>query len=350
VIFEGTRVGTARLFISEDRIDAFLNEALRANVRRVGLIALVVILFSIVAAFGIARAMAVPINRIVEGMREVAEGRLIPIDFPARSDELGWMGEELNVTIQKLKELDAMKRDFVSGITHDFKSPLTAIQNAAELLGVALPDSAKNSATVSDSLLSLRNNADRLQHFVAQLLELARIEKGIIPIVREEFDVMALTNKVVALYQTMAKQKGVELRLSGPPSLVVNCDPDKIDQVISNLISNSLKFTHRGSIRLSWSENGAANSTQASIVRFDIEDTGEGIPKDKQRMLFDKFYHTDPMQKEKTNAGPSFPKGTGLGLSIVKGWVEALGGKVWIESAGPGRGTTVSFTLPRRPS
>ncbi len=344
--FQGRRIGTVRLLISERAINDFLKESTRENLKRIGAIAAVVLAVSLLAALALAWAMVNPIQQIVRGMNVIAGGQLGPIYFPARHDELGWMAHELNLMAKKLRELDEMKRDFVSGVTHDFKSPLGAIQSAVEILETALPEPGQRSETVADCLLSLQNNSDRLQYFVRQLLEAAAIEKGVVPLLREKTGVAKILEKVRSMFQPLATRKGLALTVQAPSDLMAHCDPDKIEQVIANLVSNSLKFTSRGSVRVSALPSSVAREGKIQPeILFAVRDTGPGIPLEAQAHVFEKFY-TTPVSRSAPGEPALFPKGSGLGLAIAKGWVEAHGGRIWVESKGLGSGTAFFFALP----
>jgi signal transduction histidine kinase len=328
VIFAGGAVGSAHLFISKDAIQQFLNDALLKNLKRIGLIALIVLGLAFLAALLWAQAMVTPIQRVVAGMRRVSEGKLEKISFPQRRDELGWMGRELNVTIQKLKESEDMKENFFSRITHELRSPLIAIDGLMAMFmrgtyGALSPPQ-------KEKLLSVQNKAGRLQGLVDDLLTTTKLEAKGERLNLAKVDIRALIEETAQLFRPIAEEKGIDLGVTPlKDPLTVWADAEKSKHILNNLVSNAVKFTKRGTVTL-----GAINGpTEVSIQ---VKDTGMGIPEAEKKTIFNKFYRTP--QSEKI-------KGTGLGLHIVKSLVELQGGEIDVTD-NPGGGTVFSFTLP----
>ena len=224
----------------------------------------------------------------------------------------------------------------VSGVTHEFKSPLASIQCATEVLRGEIEKISQGKpfgsaqGKIADYLLMIQNNSERLERFIQNLLQVSKIEQGQPELKLEETNLNDICQKAVQLYKLIAEQKNIQLEFAPDGSELVRCDAEKIQMVISNLLSNAVKFTTHGKIRLKVEPKNKE-------TRVSIEDTGVGISTEDLPYVFDKFY-----QGKNVNGA----KGTGLGLSIVKGWVEAHGGRVWVESEGMNRGTRISFTLP----
>ena len=205
----------------------------------------------------------------------------------------------------------------VSGVTHEFKSPLASIQSATEVLRGEIEkisqgqsfDSAQGKIT--DYLLMIQNNSHRLEQFIQDLLQVAKIEQGGPELKLEEANLNDICQGVIEAYKPIAEQKGLRLEFAPNGSELIRCDAEKIGIIISNLLSNAVKFTDHGEIQVEiQSKKG---ETEISVL-----DTGVGIPQEDLPYIFDKFY------QGKSGSGA---KGTGLGLSIVKGWVEAHGGE-----------------------
>jgi len=224
----------------------------------------------------------------------------------------------------------------VSGVTHEFKSPLASIQSATEILREEIGKVSKGKSIesaqgkIADYLLMIQNNSQRLEKFIQDLLQVAKIEHGQPELKVEEVNLNEVCQKALEIYKPLAEQKRVKLEFTPNGTEPIQCDPEKIQIVVSNLISNAVKFTTNGKIELKIESKGKE-------TLISVQDTGIGIPAEDLPYIFDKFY-----QGQNGNG----TKGTGLGLSIVKGWVEAHGGKVRVESLGIGQGTRVSFTLP----
>jgi len=220
----------------------------------------------------------------------------------------------------------------VSGVTHEFKSPLAAIQSATSILKdqlEKLPESVR--AKQADYLLMIQNNSQRLEKFIQNLLEVSKIEQTKPTLKMEETDLKEICQRTLELYQPLARQKDLALQFVANGVKPVNCDPEKMQLVVSNLLSNAIKFTEQGSIELQIEQ-----TPKETIVS--VKDTGIGILDEDLPRIFEKFY-----QGRNGNG----TKGTGLGLSIVKGWVEAHGGRVSAQSEGMGKGTIIAFFLPK---
>lgn len=234
--------------------------------------------------------------------------------------------------VSKEREIEQMKSDFVSLVSHELRTPLVAIKGAADNLldglGGELNDVQK------DCLLLSKRNIDRLNRLISDLLDISRIESGKIQLNKQPVDTTSIIKDVLSLFEAGAKEKGVTLELSLSEGLpLVVADPDKINQVLTNLVGNAMKFTPaRGKIVVR--AFGAENS-----LRVEVEDSGVGIPKQDLERIFDKFY-----QVERNKSFTSI-KGTGLGLPISKGIVERHGGRIWAESE-PGQGSKFIFILP----
>jgi signal transduction histidine kinase len=179
------------------------------------------------------------------------------------------------------------------------------------------------------------NNIDRLARIINNLLDISKIESGKAELNKKNIDPRVLIKNVIGAFENKAREKGLELRPNLPQEqreAVLYIDEDKIIQVFTNLLSNSIKFTEQGHIDVSFIE-------RENEIEFVISDTGVGISAEDLPKVFDKF-----LQFGRT-AG-SGARGTGLGLSIAKGLVELHGGRIWVESE-LGRGTKFIFTLPK---
>jgi signal transduction histidine kinase len=224
------------------------------------------------------------------------------------------------------------KEQVVSGVTHEFKSPLASIQSAAEILMGTISHGESiesDKGKIADYVLMIQNNAQRLEKFIQELLEVAKIEQGKTKLQLSEANLNDLCLKAVEVYKPLAEKKNVRIAFVPNGTESVRCDPDKIQMVVSNLLSNAVKFTNQGRIEL-------RIESQAGEARISVRDTGIGILQEDIPYIFEKFY------QGKNGNGT---KGTGLGLSIVKGWVEAHGGKVGVES-NANNGTEISITIP----
>jgi signal transduction histidine kinase len=225
-----------------------------------------------------------------------------------------------------------MKSDFVSHVSHELRTPLTAIKGAVDLIlrELAGPLTEKQ----IHYLTRVRSNTQHLAGLINDLLDLSRIESGRIEVKSTRVFLSAVVHDVVEALRPVAAEKVIALEATiCEPSILVWADRDKINQVLTNLIGNAIKFTPvQGRITVSASRNGAES------VQVSVSDTGPGVASDEKEKIFAKFYRVAEVNGENS-------KGTGLGLAISKALVELHGGKIWVESA-DGCGSTFSFTLP----
>ncbi len=233
--------------------------------------------------------------------------------------------------ITDLKMLEKIRKDFVANVSHELRTPVSVIKGYAETIlseGNNLPPEKLVQFTEI-----IHSHAERLAHLISDLLTLSRIESGAIPLEPVPVTILSAVNRVTHLLEQKARAKEVTLvsqgSLAGMPAILA--DPDKLEQILINLLDNAIKFTPAGgSVTVDASDLG-------DWMRIDIRDTGIGIPPKDLSRIFERFYRVDTARSRELG-------GTGLGLSIVKHIVQAHGGSVAVEST-PGKGTTISFTM-----
>jgi NtrC-family two-component system sensor histidine kinase KinB len=241
----------------------------------------------------------------------------------------------------KLFRFDELKNNLVATVAHEFRTPLTSLRMALHLCTeqVVGPLNSKQ----ADLLFAAREDCERLQVIVDDLLNLSRIEAGHIDLHRRRFSADALVDMAVDVHRAAAAQADVAIRQEVPPGLPeVFVDPDRLQLVFTNLISNAIRYSPAHSeivIRARGDfppgEVSAHRAPEATSVRFEIIDAGPGIAAEHQGGLFEKFFRV-----------PGSPDGgSGLGLFIAKGLVQAHGGKIGVESAS-GKGAVFWFTVP----
>jgi len=230
--------------------------------------------------------------------------------------------------VTRLRRFDELKSDLVATVAHELRTPLTSLRLAIHLCleQVVGPVTEKQ----AELLQAAREDCERLQAMVDDLLDLSRIEAGRIEMHPRQTSAAALVETAIEAHQAAAAERGVQL--SAPPPVVdgeVLADPERIAIVLSNLITNAIRHT----------PSGGTVEVRArpldSMVRFEVADTGHGIPQEYQQRLFDKFFRAPGSRSD----------GAGLGLSIAKEIVLGHGGEIGLESQ-PGRGSTFWFTLP----
>lgn len=297
---------------------------------------MVVLALGVAVAFFLSGKLTRPILRLTQGAKAIGDGQLdtqIPVES---SDELGFLAYEFNLMAVKLKELDQLKDDFVSSVSHELRSPLSAISGYVELLrGKPLEEIAPDKR--EKALGIIQESTERLTRFINDILDLAKLKAGHVEIHPKAMHLKDLADNIAGLFHPLIEKRGLELTVDVPATVPeIMADEEKVRQVITNLLSNALKFTPAGGkIRIS-----AKNQTE--FIQISVSDTGPGVPEEARDAIFERFRQVNNVKNLSGNQ-----KGTGLGLAIAKGNVEAHGGRIWIESE-LGRGTIVHFTLPNR--
>lgn len=250
-----------------------------------------------------------------------------PVVSPQNRDRIGMVTVLRNITLER--ELDRMKDDFLHSITHDLRNPMTSIRGFLKFLndGVAGPLNEQQK-----KMLSIMDRASlRLLVLINDILDIAKLEAGRMTLSLTECDMKPIAQRALEISEGLALKKQIKLVLDAPDTLPVsNCDPELIERVFINLVSNSLKFTPEAgmvTIRL----RTAGDKIEGAVI-----DTGEGIPPDYVESIFDKFKQVAGQRKG----------GTGLGLTICKHIVEAHLGRIWAESK-LGEGATFIFQIPK---
>lgn len=318
-------------------------------------ISLVIILFAVlfgaICAYFFTRSVCAPIKILKDATDRIAQGDLDYRIEVTSNDEIGTLGTAFNQMCDKLEEMDQLKTEFVSNVSHNLKTPLTAIREANDLL------LEKIAGPISDSQMKLLNITKeetlRLTMMINDLLDISRIEAGLMRYNFQYSNIQDIIRKSADAIRFLAESKNISIHHAHGGFLPkILLDSDKIAQVMDNLLSNAIKFTPSGgdiTIRATevasgnvshfFAEQNRLNNVH-SFVRVSLSDTGIGIPAECHKKIFDKFQQVN-------NKGKGGMKGTGLGLSIVKHIVLDHGGDIWVES-NAGKGSTFHFTLPCR--
>lgn len=235
------------------------------------------------------------------------------------------------------KRASESKERLLEAVSHDVRGPLAGIDGMAGILEAELSDEGEK-----ESLGLIRSTAKGLREYVESLLDRSAIETGHFEIRSEPFSIRALLDEVEAVYRSTAASKGIELRFEVDPSLPERLKGDgrRLSQLLGNLVGNAVKYTERGSVRVSAFPGGEAESASLLPIVFEVRDTGIGIPKDKLPRIFEPYFRGD----ESAPVGES----RGLGLAIVDGIVRSMRGSISVESeVGAGSRFRVSLSLAR---
>ena len=240
------------------------------------------------------------------------------------------LNRNLELANLELERANRLKDEFLASTSHELRTPLSAILG---FLRIVLDKLCDDPAEEREFIQNAYDSANKLLNLINELLDTAKIEAGKVELNLVKVDVSLVFAEVKKLSQVQAAQKGLRLTFQAN-QVKVRADPDKLHQVLLNLVANAIKFTQAGEVQV------IAHPFRAKgHVRFEISDTGIGIPQEIQRDLFQKFVQGDGSTSRKYG-------GSGLGLAICKNLVEFMGGRIWLSSPGPGQGTTVYFTLP----
>ncbi|HWT03287.1 MAG TPA: ATP-binding protein [Pyrinomonadaceae bacterium] len=253
--------------------------------------------------------------------------RVVPLHFDTPGSR-GAMGVFFNIT--RLERLERVRQEFLSNVSHELRTPLTAIIAFVETLeDGALEDSASNRRF----LAIIRRNAERMHSLIDDILELSAIEAGTVKVEVVELPLRALVGDVLTAVARRAEERRVTLVNEVGPEAVVFADAGRLEQMLTNLVDNAIKFNREGGrVTVSHESTGGARD------RVTVTDTGEGITPEHVKRIFERFYRVDRARSRELG-------GTGLGLAIVKHLARAHGGEVGVHST-PGEGSTFFIELP----
>lgn len=288
----------------------------------------------IAGALGIAlglilsRALAAPLAHLTAAARSVAAGDLsqrVPEQGP---EEVAELGRAFNHMTEALARAEELRRNLVADVAHELRTPLTVIQgNLRAILDGVYPLEAGEIATIYDETRLLSRLVDDLR-------ELAQAEAGQLPLEQRPVDMAELVQTALSGFAPVANEQQVTLTAEIAPNLpMAHADPDRISQVLRNLLSNALRHTSSGG-----QVTVTAQAGPEGFITLRVRDTGSGIAPEDLPHVFERFWRADRSRARRTG-------GTGLGLAIARHLIEAHGGKIGVESR-LGQGATFWFTLP----
>jgi two-component system sensor histidine kinase GlrK len=306
------------------------------------------LLLAVLLSIGLFLYTSGPLRRLILGTREIAGGNFSHRIRVSGGGELSRLAEDFNTMATKLAEVDELKKDFVSHVSHELKGPLAAIQETHLILLERIPGPLTSKQA---HLLELSHQSSkRLGVMIGNLLGVSRLEAGSMHAHFEDQDVAELTADVVDELSALAEEKELDVRLEFAPSTTLSCDAERLREVVANLVGNAYKFSPRaGVVRVSWRAlaepppkwQGARigrEGVAAPYLLLAVEDEGPGVADAHKEGIFEKFFQV--RRHTRTRGG-----GVGLGLAIARKIVEAHGGRIWVED-GEVRGSRFQAIFP----
>jgi signal transduction histidine kinase/CheY-like chemotaxis protein len=242
--------------------------------------------------------------------------------------------EELQSAKRKVEESNRLKTVFLQNISHEIRTPMNGILGFLKLLKNQGLDSENKKQYVD----IINQSAQRLLETISNIVEISKIESNQVVVHSKPVNVREVMDFNLNFFKQQADKKGIHIRIStqiDEKNSFIKTDPALLNDILSNLINNAIKFTPAGEIEI-------GNYRKNGVLVFFVKDTGIGIPADRLDIIFDRFVQAEQKPHR------AF-EGSGLGLSIVKAYIQQLGGEIWVEST-PGRGSTFSFSIPYLPA
>lgn len=300
-----------------DSFDAAVAQALFVSVA-------VSVVVAIAAAVIATRRVAAPIDRVRIASRRLAEGHYSERVERPTEVELAALADDVNHLAETLEHTEEQRLRLLGEVSHELRHPIATLQGYLEgmLDGVLDPS--------PEILSAMAGEAARLGRLAADLNLVSRMEEGSLPTELQSLDVATLVDSTVARLRPQFDDEHVSLRTKPGPGVKVMADPDRMAQILTNVIGNALTYTpQHGDVTVAW-------TVAHRQVHISVSDTGRGIRGEDLERVFERFYRADR----------SAPGGTGVGLTIARGLARLHGGDLTAASPGPGRGSTFTITLP----
>lgn len=351
---DGLRLRTQRMSeASQTVMLARLEESARAarEAERLSwMAAAIALVLSVLISTVIVRSISDSLRRLKRGAREVAEGRFGYRLDTSRDDEFAQLAHDFNTMTERLGELDRMKRDFLSKISHDLKTPLASMQETIDVLLDEVPGPL---AEKQRRLLQLNHQSgQRLSGMLAKLLDLSQLESGTLQPELRTLELSGVVRRALDQCESLCVERALRLvPLLPDASLLLECDGDRLLQLLENLLENAVKFSPlHGEIRVEmrlletrprdvppqhWRTSAQPGSCSVLIT---VQDAGPGVPPAHRELIFEPFYQTETGRSVRG-------RGVGLGLTICRDIAAAHGGAIWIADT-PGGGSRFHVLLP----
>jgi signal transduction histidine kinase len=256
--------------------------------------------------------------------------------------ELTEHNARLSRAVARLEELDRLKSNFLATMSHELRTPLTSVIGYAEMMAEGLAGPITQDQR--EYLTTILGKADQLLSLITAVLDVSSLESGQLALERATLSLADLVASELATFAPQAGRRGIAIQLDACPDAVVVGDRRKIRQVVSSLVSNAVKFTpDRGKVGVALRRgplavHEPAGGDEVPAIQLVVSDSGIGISRDQVAKIFEPFFQVD------SSSTRAFG-GTGLGLTLAKAYVEAHGGRIWVDTA-PGQGSTFTATFP----
>lgn len=287
----------------------------------------IMLIFALLLAFLVSKKIAKPIVRINDSAKELALGNY-EIGFDVRGyREITELGGTMNYAARELGKTEQLRRDLIANISHDLRTPLTMITGYAEVMR-DLPGE-----NTPENVQVIIDETSRLTSLVNDVLDISKLESSSEEMKHEDFNLTESIRNILLRYKKLTEQEGYTIRFFHDADAFINGDELRVSQVVYNLVNNAINYTGRDKMVL------VRQTCAHGRVRIEVIDTGEGIPKEKIPMIWDRYYKVDKAHKRAM-------VGTGLGLSIVKTILEKHGAIYGVQST-PGQGSVFWFEFQR---
>lgn len=307
-----------------------IHGTLRQVYRLIFIAAFITCIFAIIIAYYMSQRISKPLQQMSKVAIEMASGKFDKKVNVREKDEIGQLALSFNFMAQELGQLENMRREFIANVSHELRSPLTSIKGFIQgiLDGIISGDDQKRYLKI------VSEETNRLNRLINDLLNLAWIESGKIELNYQKVELNAFLRNIIVKFMPRIEEKGLTIRLDAEVErCIVNTDPDRLEQILVNLVDNAIKFTPPGKSIILESQDAGSKA----VVR--VMDQGVGIPEEQLQKIWERFSKVD---KARTRS----KGGTGLGLAIVKKLIEVMGETIEVTST-EGRGTEFTFTLAK---
>lgn len=325
LVYEDRQVGTLLSGIALRRFSPLAQRFLRSLDRGILLAGALAALAALALGGILVRGLARRLDAVTRAAERIAAGQLGQRVEVRSSDEIGRLAGAFNAMSARLQASESLRRQMIADVAHELRTPVSVIQGDLEALvdGVYPPE--------PKTFQSLLEETRRLSRLIAELRELSLLEAGELSLQRRPLDLAALAAQRLEAFRPQAQQRGIALQVEAEAVPLLEADPDRLSQVLDNLLSNALRYTPRGG-RVAVALRGETGGVVCTVT-----DSGPGIPPEDLEKVFERFWRGD---RARSRAGG----GSGLGLSIAKRLVEAHGGTMWVQSR-LGQGSTFGFRL-----